>query len=541
MNDYRKKTSDLIRNGEYERAWDRHCGFLDLSTDEFMRIQWRLLQEQFKIASKGRLWQTLFPAATRLEDVNHFRQVVPLTTYADYEQLLSDRPEDILGRPIVAWARTSGRGGQPKWAPYTREAYLQLGECALANDFLSTASRRGEINVRPNDVMVYNLPARPYLSGLALAALVEHFDFRCIPSLNETEQLSFQERNTRIFQQAMIDGMDLLGSMTIVLVKMGEQFERGANQRSKFSLKMLHPRLLARGIRARARARREGRDYLLPRDLWQPKGIMCGGADTALYRERIKEYWGVYPHEIYGCTEAGILAIQAWDHRCLTFVPSTAFYEFIPADAWAAERLQGVQPTETLLLDQLEVGKRYEVVISNFYGGPFLRYRMHDLVEVTALRDDKLGVRLPQFHFVGRSGDFIDLSGFAGLIDEHQISTALDASGVRYVDWVVSKQVVSNRPILHLSVEVAAGESATPEQIRDHLHTQLKALNGDYASIESMLGFIPLEATVLTPGTFNRFMKYQVEHGADLAHLKPARIQPMSHTLEILLARSAEG
>ena len=47
MNNYQQKTSDLVRNGDYQRAWDRHCGFLDLSLDEFMQIQWRLLQEQF--------------------------------------------------------------------------------------------------------------------------------------------------------------------------------------------------------------------------------------------------------------------------------------------------------------------------------------------------------------------------------------------------------------------------------------------------------------------------------------------------------------
>lgn len=31
-----QKTSDLLRNGEHERAWQRHCGFLDLSLAEFM-------------------------------------------------------------------------------------------------------------------------------------------------------------------------------------------------------------------------------------------------------------------------------------------------------------------------------------------------------------------------------------------------------------------------------------------------------------------------------------------------------------------------
>jgi hypothetical protein len=192
-------------------------------------------------------------------------------------------------------------------------------------------------------------------------------------------------------------------------------------------------------------------------------------------------------------------------------------------------------------MDQLEVGKRYEVVISNFYGGAFVRYRMHDLMEVTSLGNTALGVRLPQFRFVGRSGDFIDLSGFAGLIDERQLKMAIDSSGVSLVDWVVSKEYLQNGPILHLYVEPALTEAASPEQMSARIHEHLKELNADYADIEKMLGFVPLTLTLLTSGTFNRYMKHQVAQGADMAHLKPARIQPTSDALQMLRAKSTEG
>ena len=538
---FQQKTSDLLRNGEYERAWNRHCGFLDLTIGEFMQIQWRLLEEQFHIASKSKLWQKVFPQAAELKNIEDFRKVIPLTTYAEYAPYLADKPDDMLSRPVAYWSRTSGRGGQPKWTPYTQETYRHLGICSLANDFLSTATKRGEIKVRPNDTMVYNTPPPPYMSGLAMQSLSEIFDFRYIPSINETEQMGYQERNARIFQQAMVDGMDLLGSMTIVAVKMGEQFEKGLKSQGKFSIRSLHPRLIWRVIKAKARAKKEGRDHILPRDLWQPRGVMCGGADTTLYRERIKAYWGVYPQEIYGCTEVGLMAIQAWDHMDMTFIPATAFYEFIPASAWAAERLQGTPPQETLLMNELEVGKRYEVVVSSFYGGAFLRHRMHDLVEVTSLSNEKLGIRLPQFRFYGRSGDFIDLSGFAGLIDERQITSALMASGVHYTDWVVCKEIQKNDPALHMYIEVAKDEHATQDEICGRLHEQLKQLNKDYANIENMLGYTPFSVTLLKAGAFNRYMAYQVQQGADMPHLKPARIQPPANALQMLLVKSAEG
>ncbi len=539
MQTFEQKTSDLIRNGELERAWERHCGFLDLTTDEFMQIQWRLLEEQFDIASKGRLWKTLFPGMADKNSAKDFRQVMPLTTYADYAGLLENKPDDILGRPIVAWARTSGRGGQAKWAPYTHEAYHQLGVSSVASHILSAARSRGDINVRPNDIVALNLPARPLLSGIAIWAVAELFDFRFLPPLEESERLGFQERITKVFQQAMVEGMDILGSMTIVLVKMGEQFEKGANQKRKFSLQMLDPRLLIRYAQARGRARSEGRDYLLPRDLWQLRGLMCGGTDTSQYREQVKRYWGIYPHESYACTEVGFIATQAWNHEEMSFIPSSAFFEFIPEEDWAAERLEGKKPSRTLLLNELEVGKRYEVVVSSYYGGPFLRYRMHDLIEISALRDDARGIKVPQFHFAGRSGDFIDLSGFAGLVDEKQINIAIKDAGVTPVDWVVCKEQREQESALHLYVEMKPGElpALTETQIRDSVHRQLKLVNTDYGNIETMLGFVPLTVSILPVGAFDRYTQYQVAHGADLAHLKPMHIQPSDKSIELLLKK----
>jgi len=68
----------------------------------------------------------------------------------------------------------------------------------------------------------------------------------------------------------------------------------------------------------------------LPRDVWSLKGLIAGGTDTAVYRERIKEMWGRYPLDLYGCTESLILAMQTWDYQGMTFVPYFSFLEFIP-------------------------------------------------------------------------------------------------------------------------------------------------------------------------------------------------------------------
>ncbi len=537
MKRYREKTSDLVRRREFQRAWQRHCGFLDLSLEQFMAIQRRLLQEQLDLGRKSPLWRHIFGDIVDELAVENMREQVPLTVYSDYEPYLQGRPNDILSRPIKDWARTSGLGGSPKWVPYTEEMYEHLGVCSITVGILCAAQTRGDVRIRPGDVVASNLPPRPFISGLALMASSEFFDYHFIPPLDETEQLTFHERTRRVFELAMRDGMALLGAMTIVLVRMGEMFEQGQQER-RFSLSMLHPKVLWRIGRAVLTARREGRDYILPRDLWQLKGLQCGGTDTFLFREKIKYYWGVEPYEIYAATEAGIMAVQAWDRQDLYFLPDTAFYEFIPHEEWVRERLEGIAPQRTVLMDEVEVGKRYEVVITNFYGGPFLRYRMHDLVEVVGIGNDALGIQLPRFQFVGRSGSFIDLSGFAGLIDEKTLLRALDQLDVKYMDWVVAKEFEGDQPYLHLYIEPQAGVTLNADELRYKLHERLKEMVVDYKDVESMLGYQPLKVTVLATGTFERYVQYRLQQGADLAHLKPARIQPPVDAIALLIAQS---
>ncbi len=537
MKRYREKTSDLVRRREFDRAWQRHCGFLDLSLDQFMEIQWRLLEEQMELGRQSPLWQRVFGDVVQELTVENFRDCVPLTSYPDYEPHLQGRPNDILSRPIKDWARTSGLGGSPKWVPYTEEMYEHLGVCSITTGILCAARGRGDVRIRPGDVVASNLPPRPFISGLALMASSEFFDYHFIPPLDETEHLSFHDRTRRVFELAMRDGMALLGAMTIVLVRMGEMFESGHQER-RFSLSMLHPKIIWRIIRAIIRARREGRDHILPRDLWQLKGLQCGGTDTFLFRDKIKYYWGVEPYEIYAATEAGIMAVQAWDRQDLYFLPDTAFYEFIPHEAWVRERLEGIPPQETVLMHEVEVGKRYEVVITNFYGGPFLRYRMHDLVEVVGMGNDALGIQLPRFQFVGRSGSFIDLSGFAGLIDEKTLLRALDRLGVPYVDWVVAKEFEGDQPYLHLYIEPREGVTLDATTLRDGLHDLLKEMVVDYKDVEGMLGYRPLKVTLLSPGTFDRYIQHRLRQGADLAHLKPARIQPPAEAIALLVTQS---
>ena len=73
-----------------QEIWQEYCGFLDLSLDEYMEIQYRLLSEQIDLLSKCGLGQRIFKGQVP-KNVDEFRQMVPLTTYDDYADTSSKK------------------------------------------------------------------------------------------------------------------------------------------------------------------------------------------------------------------------------------------------------------------------------------------------------------------------------------------------------------------------------------------------------------------------------------------------------------------
>jgi phenylacetate-coenzyme A ligase PaaK-like adenylate-forming protein len=454
---------------------------------------------------------------------------VPITSYDHYEQFFGNENRSYPDTEI--WAHTSGRSGKYKWIPYTRRSYQKLGERVLSGIILGAARERGEVRIKEGDNLVYNTPPRPYVSGIVLQALGEEFNFQFIPGLDETEKMDFQQRIAFSFATGMRTGIDVLGSMSSVLVKMGERFAQ-SGQSIKLSKSMLYPPTLNRMLRGYLRSKLEHRP-MLPKDLWQIKALPTGGADTAIYRDRIIYLWGVEPYEQYGSTEEGAIATQSWNKKNMTFFPDAAFYEFIPEEECVKWERDPFYVPYTVLYNEVVPNKRYEVVLSNFYGKPLLRYRTYDLVQFPALEDRETGIRLPQMSFYGRTMEVIDLAGWTGLIDEKMVWQAIINSGFEYVDWSIRKESMENKPYLRLYIEPV--DQVESEALRQSVHNALKDLNPFYADYESMIEKRALEVTVLTNGTFQKYMLEKQRLGADMAHLKPAHMNAPDEVIHLLL------
>jgi phenylacetate-coenzyme A ligase PaaK-like adenylate-forming protein len=191
---------------------------------------------------------------------------------------------------------------------------------------------------------------------------------------------------------------------------------------------------------------------------------------------------------------------------------------------------------QTVLLNEVQPKQRYEVVITNFYGKPLLRYRTYDIVEFPALEDSEAGIHLPQMTFVGRSPDFIDIAGFIGLLDERMVWQAIINTGIKYTEWAVRKEAVEGEPVLRLYLETP--EEIDCETVHQKVHAALKELNHDYADYEAMIEKRALEVILLAPGSYHAYTAERMAAGADLARLKPPHMNPSDEVIRTLMKHS---
>jgi len=527
------KIQELLRQRRHEELWRMCCGFIDLSLEEFMAIQKALLLEQINFLKGCKIGKKVMRGLLP-ETVEEFREQVPLTTYADYCPELIERRDNVLPAKPVHWARTSGKSAEYtcKWIPISRGQWEELSSVLCAPRLFATCRHKGDVSgISTNSRVLYATAPLPYVSGVIACKTEEDFGFRYFPAPNESEQLTFMERLEKGFWMALSEGMDGFYGLSGVLVAIGERFQHGASNVKLASL-LAQPKVLLRLIRGRLRSVLQRRQ-MLPKDLWKIKGISCGGTDGVVYRDKIAYMWGVRPLDVYAGTEGLVIAMQTWDYTGMTFVPNLNFLEFIPEDEhFKCLHDHSYQP-KTVLLNEVKAGQNYEVVITNFHGGAMVRYRIGDMIRITALRNEHIGIDIPQMAFDRRADDLIDIAGFTRLT-EKIIWQAIENTGIPYTDWTGRKEVVGDKPVLRLYIEIKDGYVPGKKPIKLAIHEQLKKLDADYTDLELMLGLVPIEVTVLPSGAFAEYIAKRVSDGADLAHLKPRHLNASDEVISML-------
>ena len=517
--------SEQLQKQQYQEIWNQYCGFLDLNMEEYMNIQKRLMEEQISLWRSSTIGKTILKGKIP-GNIEEFREMVPLTNYEDYADILLRKDgESLPGNPVI-WIQTTWEGGKHpiKVAPYTRSMLDTFRNNVVACLLLATSQEKGKFSYEEGDKMLYGLAPLPYATGLLPLLLGEETDIRFLPEVKEAVNMSFSQRNKLGFKLALQKDVELFFGLGSVAYAVSQSLaSSGAGSKDLASLLKCDPHMLYRMAKAKRLSKKENHP-IRPKDLFGLKGFMVAGTDNRCYKDELEELWGIRPMEIFAGTEPSLIGTESWTRNGMYFFPDSCFYEFITeADMEKNEEDPSFVP-HTLLMDEVIPGEIYELVLTVLKGGTFARYRCGDMYRCVGLSNREDGTRIPRFEYIDRVPSIIDIAGFTR-ISENGITSAIRLSGLPVHNWAAAKEFnENNRPFLHMYVEVEKGALAeravSSEILKEILSTYFKYIDQDYRDLKKILGMDPLVVTILKCGSFGA---YSEKYGKTLRHMNPSR------------------
>ena len=193
-----------------QQLWQEYCGFVDMSLTDYMYTQRRLMEEQLSLWCESGLGRQLLHGA-KPRTIDELRNALPLTSYADYaDVLLPKRAEMLCAEPSI-WIQTTWEGGlRPiKLAPYTRSMLDTYRHNLMSTMMMATAKRKGDFEFKGNERILYGGAPLPYMTGLVPSLFDEDVKCTWLPDSNANSDLSFSQRIKKGFAMAMNGGVDV--------------------------------------------------------------------------------------------------------------------------------------------------------------------------------------------------------------------------------------------------------------------------------------------------------------------------------------------
>ncbi|CAL9157495.1 jasmonoyl--L-amino acid synthetase GH3.5 [Musa acuminata AAA Group] len=272
-------------------------------------------------------------------------------------------------------------------------------------------------------------------------------------------------------------------------------------------------------------------------------GIMTGSMEP--YLKKLRHYAGSLPlmSADYGSSEGWIGANvnPSLPPELATFavLPNIGYFEFIPLEKSEVQEPEKSASTihyieaEPIGLTEVEVGKEYEIVMTNFAG--LYRYRLGDIVRVAGFHNST-----PEIQFVCRRSLVLSIN-----IDkntEKDLQLAVDAAArllaeekVEVVDF--TSHVDTSTEPGHYVIYWELSCDATEEVLRACCNClDLSFVDAGYVGSRKVGAIGPLELRIVRRGTFQTILHHYLGLGAAVSQFKTPRFVGLSNStvLQIL-------
>ncbi|XP_020098477.1 jasmonic acid-amido synthetase JAR1-like isoform X1 [Ananas comosus] len=274
-------------------------------------------------------------------------------------------------------------------------------------------------------------------------------------------------------------------------------------------------------------------------------GIMTGSMEP--YLKKLRHYAGNLPlmSADYGSSEgwigANIDPKLAPEKVTFAVLPNIGYFEFIPLEKPEGEEADNCASvhyveSEPVGLTEVEVGKEYEVVLTNFAG--LYRYRLGDVVKIAGFHNST-----PELQFLCRRSLLLTINIDKNTEKDLQLAVEaalkhLAAEKVEVVDF--TSLVDRSSDPGHYVIFWELSSDASEEVLQSCCNSlDLAFLDAGYVASRKVKAIGPLELRVLRKGTFQNILDHYLGLGAAVSQFKTPRCVGPSNSMVLqILSRN---
>ena len=509
----------------------------------------KMIMERNKDCELGRKYDF-----ANIHSIREFQDKVPISTFEDYAPLIDRMVENneeniITGDKVIRYCASSGSVGKPKLQPKTKRDVWNMYCCGFVGTPGCAALYLESHGKKVKDPMigplVMSLNGHKLKNGLMcngagqvpfqylkpiLGAFITTPKDILYPEDEEGTNIPYFQLRFCLCNKKVT----YLGSMVITLLtQMFEYLEDNwemicrdietgtidPSVKCPPSLRKKYGHMKPNPKRAEERRAifRQGFDGdPVAFKIW-PKlvyGYGMIGSTLTIYSEKLKRYVGDLPMPNMGyAASEGFMAmpveLNATDYVLL---PRSLIYEFIPVD--------GDENARPLTLDQIEVGKDYEIIITNFSG--LYRYRILDIVRCTGTYNQS-----KKIEFLYRSNMGLNVA------NEKTTTQMLDwvadelqkHFGIEFIGFSYYPDTDDREAHYTLLVETPSDiPTARKKEMEEVFDEKMKQANEKYEKYRRWGMLFDPEIRQLKDGAYQRYKEMLVSQGRVLNQIKPVTV-----------------
>ena len=482
-----------------------------------------------------------------------YAKKVPFSEYEDYEPYLErmitfGAKNLITASDVQFFAHTSGTSGASKMIPRTRQELEILYRDIFLRAFAlwekeNDARKKGRL-LGPRGVNFMETQIRFTPAGVSHGAISETLNhpedtklFSVFPEEIIYPAADFDRRHVKLLfalrdkhlSFMMSTFSPMIHDMVVYLQRhwrelcddlqagrIGEKVPVDPRLRAKLNNMLTPDPGRAEEIR---RIMEKHADGAFVPEIWPDLRLVAcvGTAAFASYMEKVRQHLGpdiAVDYLGYVASESTVAAqIKEGEEACM-LLPYSGFYEFIPVDG-------GSQTEEVpVLMDQLEAGREYELIVTNLSG--FYRYRIGDVIRVTGFHN-----KCPMIVFSYRKSQLVSMYGEK--IDESVMQNSVEKlskeSGTRIFEYSVYPDVDSDpgRYIVLLESDEEVGPDRW-QYYSDILEQKLYDAHDSYRKKIDQKIMQPLTVCFVQPQTYALYRDLKVMDGASPNQIKPLHV-----------------